>query len=208
MFIAPYDSSIISQRIGLIWSVIGMDRDALFEHAAQCPVGTGLLVDASQAKWLRETGAHLRIFVREGENLVRTGWDGAQIEQFRLYENCLPSQIVDHPPHSAVALDIVMADHTQAAWECTESLIATGLPAPVAASALIGTPAEIALRLGDYRALGIHDIVLTAPPERAPYEAVCEKLLPLLTTLTPEIETRPQHDTVTSGTFDWHGAAL
>jgi len=110
--------------------------------------------------------------------------EGARDGSRKLLQCSLPSDVAacrgETTAPIAVMLDIVLGETTEDAWAETERLIEEGLPARTAASALVGTAQDIAHRIENYRALGVTDIVLSAPPERAPYEAVQRTLLPLL----------------------------
>ncbi|GBQ09519.1 hypothetical protein AA21291_0103 [Swaminathania salitolerans LMG 21291] len=167
-----------------------------------------MLVDPEDSAWIRAEAPDQNLLRLGGGGVERLRQDGTVAETMALFENCLPSQIVDHPPRSTVALDIVLEDTTEAAWEAAEILIAQGLPSTVAASALIGNAAEIAQRLEGYRALGLRDVILTAPSSRAPYDAVVTELLPLLRRSLGATDRTARIAGISNGPFEWHGAAL
>jgi|GEM_PF-1678733 len=154
---------------------------------------------------------HLRKSTQDGLIAIRP--DGTRRP---VLPDSLPSSLTALPARSgyAVMLDIVMGKSTEAAWESMETLIEQGLPAKIAASALIGTASDIARRVEDYRALGVTEIILTAPQDRAPYDAVRRDLMPLLR-LTGDRASRlgslepcyPLADLVPCGQ-PWHGAPL
>lgn len=208
MFIASYDTPAITRHLRLIWSCLDMSREALQKCLSQLSAGCNLLVDDHDLDWMR-THASCHNLLRKGDTgIERLRPDGSVAEIMALHEHCLPSQIVGHPPRSVVALDIVLKDSTEEAWDTAETLIDEGLPSQIAASALIGTAQEIALRLNDYRKLGLHDVILTAPSQRAPYRAVSETLLPLLRQQAIPVDRHARIAGISDGPFEWHGAAL
>lgn len=208
MFIAPYDTPAIARHLRLIWSCLGMSREELGTCLSQIPSGSALLVDQADIDWLRLNAPRHNLLCKTEAGIDRLRPDGSVAETMALYEHCLPSQIANHPARSVVALDIVLHENTEEAWEEAETLIADGLSSQIAASALIGTPQEIALRLNDYRKLGLYDVILTAPAIRAPYRAVSEILLPLLRQQAIPMDTHARVAGISNGPFEWHGAAL
>ncbi|NVN06415.1 hypothetical protein HW509_12560 [Asaia spathodeae] len=208
MFIAPYDTPAASRHLRLIWSCLGMGREEIEACLSQIPPGSNLLIDQADLDWLRVGATRHNLLCRTDAGIERLRPDGSVAETMALYEHCLPSQIADHPARSVVALDIVLSENTEDAWEDAETLIAGGLPSQIVASALIGTPQEIALRLNDYRKLGLYDVILTAPSHRAPYRKVSEILLPLLRQQAIPADTHARVAGISNGPFEWHGAAL
>ncbi|GAB6853132.1 hypothetical protein [Asaia astilbis] len=208
MFITPYDTPAISRHLRLIWSCLGMTRAEITTCLSQLPIGCNLLVDDTQLDWLRVQAPRHTLLRKSTQGIERLRPDGSVAETMALYEHCLPSQIAHQPARAAIALDIVLSSNTEEAWEKAETLIAEGLPSQIAASALVGTAQEIALRLNDYRELGLYDAILTAPSERAPYRAVCEDLMPLLRQQTVPSERHARLAGVSQSVFGRHGAAL
>jgi len=208
MFIASYDTPAIARHVRLIWSCLDMSREALEKCLTQLPTGCSLLVRDDMIDWMRGHAAQHNLLRQGHGGIERLRPDGSVAETMALYEHCLPSQIVDHPARSVVALDIVLKDSTEEAWDETETLIDQGLPSQVAASALVGTAQEIAQRLNDYRKLGLFDVILTAPPSRAPYHEVSEALQPLLRQQAIPVDRHARIAGISDGPFEWHGAAL
>ncbi|WP_025885279.1 hypothetical protein [Asaia prunellae] len=208
MFVAPYDTPAITRHMRLIWSCLGMSRDEIEVCLSQTSSGSNLLVDQSDIGWLRAQAPRHNLLRLGLTGVERLRPDGSVAETMALYEHCLPSQIVDHPTRSAIALDIVLDENTEEAWEQAETLIALGLRSQIAAAALIGTAQEIALRLNDYRKLGFYDVILTAPADRAPYRSAGEVLMPLLRQQAIPLESHARVAGISHGPFEWHGAAL
>lgn len=208
MFIASYETPAIARHLRLIWSCLDMSREAIEKCLSCLPSGSTLLVQDSDIDWMRKHAPLHNLLRHSATGIERLRQDGSVAETMALYEHCLPSQIADHPTRAVVALDIVLKDSSEEAWDTAESLIASGLPSQVAASALIGTAQEIAQRLNDYRKLGLYDVILTAPAERAPYHAVSETLVPLLRQQTTPMDREAKIAGISDGPFEWHGAAL
>lgn len=208
MFIASYESPAIARQLRLIWSCLDMSQEAIEKCLSCLPSGSTLLVQDGDIAWMRQHAPLHNLLRYCATGIERLRQDDSVAETMTLYEHCLPSQISDHPARAVVALDIVLKDRSEEAWDTAESLIAAGLPSQVAASALIGTAQEIAQRLNDYRKLGLNDVILTAPADRAPYQAVSETLLPLLRQQTVSMDRELAIAGISDGPFEWHGAAL
>ncbi|WP_336761950.1 hypothetical protein [Asaia sp. VD9] len=208
MFITSHDTPAIARHLRLIWSCLDMSREDMKSCLSQLPTGSSLLVADEDIDWLRQQAPRHNLLRRTDAGIERLRFDGSLAETMALYLHCLPSQIADHPARSVVALDIVLRENTEEAWEDAETLIHEGLPTQIAASALIGTSQEIAQRLNDYRKLGIFDVILMAPCARAPYRAVCETLMPLLRQQSIPLDGHARIAGISNGPFEWHGAAL
>lgn len=208
MFIAPYDTPAIARHLRLIWSCLEMERKAIMSCLSCLPPGSALLVQDDDIAWLRQHAPQHNLLRRGANGIERLRHDDSVAETMTLFEHCLPSQLAEQSARSIVALDIVLKDSSDEAWETAESLIAEGLPAQVAASALIGTAQEIAQRLNAYRKLGLQDVILTAPSGRAPYREASEILMPLLRQQTVPMDRHARIAGISDGPFEWHGAAL
>ncbi|GAJ28525.1 hypothetical protein [Acidomonas methanolica] len=213
MYIAPFDHYAPPGALHLIWSLTGRSADDILALVSQFHQGAAVLVDPEALPALRAAAPKLRIFLRDGDSIVRLSAEGRAMDRFHLSANKLPSQMAatrgqTSGEQEAVALDIVMGETTDEAWERMEALTEAGLPAGVAASALVGTPTEVARRLEDYRMEHVRHIVLTAPPERAPYEMVRRDLVPLLTRRPTAGSPAPLPDRVETDAITWHGVAL
>lgn len=208
MFISPSDHYAPAGALHLVWSFLGISPGVVLATLPQLAPGTAVLIDKAQLWALQGAQADLRLFVKEDGWLVRLSSEGKPMDRFHLIENELPSQIAAHGRHDAVALDIVMAESTQAAWLAMEDLTGDDLPTAAAAAALVGTASEIARRLEDYRAGGVRHIVLTATPDRAPYEAVRRELVPLLRQRGTRGGTEAPAAAPGTTAITWHGVAL
>jgi len=208
MFIAPSDHYAPAGALHLVWSFLGVSPRLVLDTLPRLSAGTGILLDKAQLWVLEGARTDLRLFVREGDDLVRLSSERKPMDRFSLHENELPSQLAAPGRHEAVALDIVMAETTGAAWQAMEDLTAAGLPAAHAAAALVGTPQEIARRLEDYRIGGVRHVVLTAPPGRAPYEMARRDLVPLLRQRPGQPDFTHRDERRPPDAITWHGVAL
>ncbi|CAI9121667.1 hypothetical protein [Brytella acorum] len=209
MFMTPFDPASSVRTLNLVWNMTGLREDERLGYAALLPTGHAIAVDhAMAARRIRAANPRLCVYLREDERLMRLGADGTPAETLFWVDNILPSQLGGDAPRCAAALDIVMRDTTKAAWAAMAEIVDAGLTPANAAAALVGTPGEIARRLAEYRAGGLRHVVLTAPPERAPYMAVERELMPLLTAMRRTPTAAAHRAQSQPGTIGWHGVAL
>lgn len=166
--------------VQMVWSALGYKTETLIRLSRIAPPGTRVVVEANRLNWMRRFARHLSLHVLSGAEIEEISRHGARKPGHRVQEHCLPSQIsLDQLP-VAVALDIIMSPDAASAWEELDRLVAEGLSSQIAATALVGTPIDIAERIFDYAAVGVKTVILTAALDRAPFYAVFNQLEPLL----------------------------
>lgn len=213
MPISPYDTAAAPRYLRLIWSCLDLTRKEIKQCLTLLPAGSSLLVKQKDVAWLRKQAPRCNLLCRGTDGIERLRHDNSLAETMALYAHCLPSQVLpsqirDHQPRATVALDIVLCETTEEAWEEADRLIENGLPSQVVASALIGSPSDVAQRLNDYRALGIRDVILEAPFNRLPVALACSRLIPLLQQQSVTVRDEVRITGISHDLFEWHGAAL
>lgn len=177
---AGHFGSETTHMMRIIWSCLGMSRTDLRACISELPEHSNILIRRKDVAWAMKNAPRHKIFIVKGHSIAQLTEDGKCVDTMSLHEHRLPSQLQDHPPHAAVALDIVVRETTLDAWDEIDRLAEAGRPPQAVASALVGTPDEIAQRLDDYYLLGIHDIILSCPVDQLPPRAICQTVFPLL----------------------------
>lgn len=193
--------------VPLVWSGLGYKTEALIKLVRVAPPGTSVVVDANRLNWMRRFARHLTLYVQNGEEIEEISRHGARKPGLVLQTHCLPSQIRTDGLPVAVALDIIMNPDPGIAWQELDHLVAEGLSTQIAATALVGTPIDIAERIFDYIAVGVRTIILMPPVDRAPFYAVSAHLGPLLKEGHRRAERNPMAP-VQEDTIAWNDAAL
>ncbi|UYH51173.1 hypothetical protein N5W20_08805 [Candidatus Kirkpatrickella diaphorinae] len=193
--------------VPLVWSGLGYKTEALIKLVRIAPPGTRVVVDANRLNWMRRFARHLTLYVQNGDEIEEISRHGARKPGQVLQTHCLPSQIRADGMPVAVALDIIMNPDPAAAWQEVDYLVAEGLSSQIAATALVGTPIDIAERIFDYVTAGVRTVILMPPVDRAPFYAVSAHLEPLLKEGRRRAERNPMAP-VQEDTIAWNDAAL